>query len=131
MAWVANRSTTVRKAIRPITRLRRKALAACGMTARRGVGWTWLSVVIGSVPGSVGAASLTPGAVGRASRARVGRRLRPRSHHVRVVGLVQEVGGDQHGRRLAGVLPPVRRALDLLGDLAGVVDDRHRAVAGV
>jgi hypothetical protein len=50
---------------------------------------------------------------------------------VLVIVLMQEISGDQHRGGLAGILPPMRRALGLLGDVAGVMDDRHGAVAGV
>src|SRR5581483_3264279 len=56
---------------------------------------------------------------------------RPRSHHVRVVLVVEEIGRQQHHGRLAGVLPPVRGAFHLGGGFAGPMHDRHRTGAAI
>src|SRR5262249_51227696 len=53
------------------------------------------------------------------------------SHNVRVVLVVEQVSGQKNNRLLAGVLPPVRCALDLGRRLAGLVHDRRLAGAAV
>src|SRR5215203_87198 len=51
--------------------------------------------------------------------------------HMLVVRVVPHVADEQHHWLVAQVLPPVRGALGLGPDLAGLVMDRSRAVAGV
>src|SRR5690349_10054551 len=47
------------------------------------------------------------------------------SHHVRIGGVhMQQVGGDQDRRGLAGVLPPVGDAMPFRRAVASLVDDR-------
>lgn len=48
-----------------------------------------------------------------------------------VAGVVQQVGGEQHGRLLAGILPPVSGYVRFHGDIAGGMNDGHCAIAGV
>src|SRR6185295_11228055 len=51
--------------------------------------------------------------------------------HVLVVLVVEHVAHEQHDGLVARVLPPMRRGVRLRPDLAGLVNDRHRAGAGV
>src|SRR2546421_10187636 len=51
--------------------------------------------------------------------------------HVLVHLVVEDVGREQDHDLLSRVLPPMRRRGGLAGDLAGLVHDGHRAVAGV
>src|SRR5690349_12332068 len=44
---------------------------------------------------------------------------------------MEEIGRDQHGTALARVLPPMRSRVRLGGDIAGMMDDRDRASAGI
>src|ERR1700737_3612161 len=56
---------------------------------------------------------------------------RRRRSHVVVVGVVHHGGGEQHHGLAAGILPPMGGAAGLRRDLAGLVQNRHGAVAGV
>ncbi len=46
-------------------------------------------------------------------------------------GTLEHIRREQHDRLGAFVLPPVRNAVGFAGDVAGLVDDRHRAGAAV
>src|SRR5882724_2484271 len=48
-----------------------------------------------------------------------------------VVRIAPDIADEQDSRAVAEILPPVRGALLLRADLAGLVMDRRRAVAGV
>ncbi len=52
-----------------------------------------------------------------------------RGLHALLVRILGDVGRDENGRTVARVLPPVREPALLDGEVAGVVDDRHRAMA--
>ena len=48
-----------------------------------------------------------------------------------VVLIVQHVGGQKRHDRMASVLPPMRRGAGLARDIARLMHDRHRSIAGV
>src|SRR5262249_17900841 len=118
MAWVANKSTTVRNAVNPITIVRRNtpeerafvrpkpnAVAASLMTnARRNV---------------------TPHA-GRHACSAEGN-----GSHIVIALVVQHITHEQNDGLAAEILPPVRSTARLRPDVAGLVHDRIRAVACV
>src|SRR3954469_9217632 len=51
--------------------------------------------------------------------------------HVVIGFVAEEIGGKQHHRLLAGVLPPMRGSVQLRRHVAGLVDQWHRAVARI
>src|SRR5262249_49170255 len=51
--------------------------------------------------------------------------------HVLVGLVVEHVADEQHDRLLAFVFPPMLRGIGLRPDLAGLVHDRHAAIAGI
>jgi len=51
--------------------------------------------------------------------------------HVMVGFIVSDVGHEQDHGRVTEILPPVGRAVDLATKVSGLMNDRHRAVAGV
>src|SRR5215211_7877907 len=78
--------------------------------------WTWSGLSLkeeGRLAGSAGA--LVTRRSGRS--------------HVAVALVLEQVRGDQCHRLAARVLPPMCRGMRLGRDLAGLVDDRHGAVA--
>src|SRR5947209_1005544 len=54
-----------------------------------------------------------------------------RPSHIVVVRVAADVADEQHHRGVTEILPPVRSPLGLGTDLAGLVVDRARAVAGI
>src|SRR5262245_27944217 len=132
IACVANKSTSVRNAVRQMTIER-------SSTAEE---WPCISIDEESMTGAacvmIGPSARRQGECdapfatrvsGRHRLARQCRRLAP--SHV-VVGLVvQDITDEQHDGLAAEVLPPVRCAAGLRPDVAGLVHDRLGTVAGV
>src|SRR5205807_138183 len=121
IAWVANRSTTVRKAVNPITTLRNSTPETCvsiSMFVRAGVA----------------CAMTDPCLLGKKVTPVIGRHFpfeRRSPSHVLVVLVVQHVAHEQHHGLVSEVLPPMGGAASLRPDVALLVHDRYRAIAGI
>src|SRR3954451_21727609 len=128
IAWVPNGSMTVRNAMRPISSVRASApeRSSCMCIGCIGTAWVGLRSIAAVLSFSRG--RWRPRRGGHQTRALCGG-----SHHVvvRVLLVVEQVRRQQRDRVLAGVLPPVLHAPFLDRDLAHLVFDRDRAVAGV
>src|SRR5262249_12077880 len=98
-----NRSTTVRNAVSAMTKKRNRAPMA----------------VWGSKASSIAPDICDMG------------QLRSRPLHAVVAGVVQDVERQQRDGLVGQVLPPVGRAGGLARDIAGLVDDGHRAIVAV
>src|SRR3954463_12940851 len=119
---------TVRNAMRPMSSVRASAPERCSCMCIGCIGMAWVGLRSIAAVLSFSRGRWRPRSGGRQTRALCGG-----SHHVvvRVLLVVEQVRRQQHGRALAGVLPPVLDAHFLDRDLARLVLDRRRAVAGV
>src|SRR5262245_9919247 len=123
MACVANRSTTVRNAVNPITTVRSRTLdaLACisvGGEYKAGAACIMiLSLVAEGCDAPSGASRFLNNAHA--------------SSHVVVALVVKDIAHEQNDGLVAEVLPPVRGAARLRPDIAGCVHDLISAVAGV
>src|SRR5262249_26138575 len=123
MACVANRSTTVRNAVNPITTVCSRTLDApacisAGGESRAGIACIMiLSLVAEGCDAPSGASRCLNDAHA--------------SSHVVVALVVKDIAHKQNDGLVAEVLPPVRGAARLRPDIAGFVHDRISAVAGV
>src|SRR5262249_21657861 len=123
MACVANRSTTVRNAVNPITTVCSRTLdaPACISAGGESKAGTACIMILSLAGGGCDAPS-------RASRCLNDAHA---SSHVVVALVVKDIAHEQNDRLVAEVLPPVRGAARLRPDVAGFVHDRIGAVAGV
>src|SRR6266508_3316613 len=123
MACVANKSTTVRKAVSAMTMKRRIAPAECVWVVTDGASNVLPDMA--AAPRASGKRDVTPWGEGSHIREEQGE-----LHRV-VVRILDQVGGKQHDGLVAGILPPMRDLARLGDDVAGLVHDRHRAVARI
>src|SRR5262245_23855737 len=123
MACVANRSTTVRNAVNPITTVRSRTLdaPACICVGGEYKAGAACIIILSLVAEGCDAPS---GASRFLNNAHA-------SSHVVVALVVKDIAHEQNGRLVAEVLPPVRGAVRLRPDIAGLVHDLISTVAGV
>src|SRR5436190_18742211 len=119
IAWVANKSTSVRKPITPINSDR------AGESAGRGGAIMELLAWFIMVPRTKGVPPRGEGGTPRVPARERGSR--------RGSGLLGgfDVRRQQHRRSVAVVDPIMADAIRLAGELAGVMGDRHRATAAI
>src|SRR5437868_2063973 len=139
MACVANRSTTVRNAVSPIIKDRSNTPCEWPAASMSRISVTWLMwdiarssrIMVTEMPRfRVG----RPVAGSIASRQRnLGEGFRYISGrlHMMIGGILADVADVKNDGLVAEILPPMRGAEHLRPDVAGLVHDRRRAIAGV